>query len=505
MGKWDQLHHEVIEQELAQLPRREIGFERSLLSLLGWVARMGDLPDFPHEVAWALEESAITALSQDIASHGIVLATCCMLAGQLYPQRHFAGWQTGEPHPSKLETAILAWLQATAQMGLPEGESHQSYTDAILALSHLIDLAHADEVAEMAAVALDKLAYQLALQSFLGVWGGSQDQAHADWALCARLNPLSGLLRLWWGQGAFNSECAAVVAVACCESYQLPDIIAAVGLDRQQEAWQRRQDLRPESGIQIRVNRAAYRTGDYLLASAPGDWSTGTPALLWQVTLGPDAIIVGNRPTSSSDHPAWQASYWRGSATPVRVGQWQDVLIAGYRPERVAGALNFSHAYFPSAVFDEAYFAQGWAMARKGNGYVALTATGGVDLVTGGHTAQREVRAAAQSIWLVQMGRAARDGGFAQFVAKVLAQPLTLAREHLRYTTLRGQVIEFDLNVPLNEALLVDGTAQTLDNFPHLESLYGGASALPASHIEIRYLEHRMRLDLGTPEMRRAI
>ena len=34
-------------------------------------------------------------------------------------------------------------------------------------------------------------------------------------------------------------------------------------------------------------------------------------------------------------------------------------------------------------------------MARKGNGYVALTATGGVELVTSGDTAQREVRAAA--------------------------------------------------------------------------------------------------------------
>jgi hypothetical protein len=411
-------------------------------------------------------------------------------------------------HQSMIEAWLLEWLQATAQTGLPEGESIQSYTDAILALSHLVDLARADEVAEMAAVVLDKLAYQLALQSFVGVWGGSQDRAHSDWALSGRLNPLSGLLRLWWGQGAFNNECAAVVAMACCESYTLPDIIAAVGLDRQQEAWQRRQELRPQSHGRPRVNRAAFRTGDYLLASVQGDWPAGPSTLLWQVTMGPDAIIFGNYPRCSSNHPAWQPSYWRGSAAPVRVAQWQDLLVVGYRQESEkasAGALAFSHAYFPSALFDEVRFDKGWALARKGNGYVALTATDGVELVKRGRSAQRELRAAAQSIWLMQMGRAATDGTFAQFGEKVLAQPLVLERGHLRYTTTRGQDTTFDLNGPLNEALVVDGAAQPLDNYPHLESLYGGSSDLPASHIEIRYLEHLMRLDLATPEMRRAI
>ena len=52
----------------------------------------------------------------------------------------------------------------------------------------------------------------------------------------------------------------------------------------------------------------------------------------------------------------------------------------------------------------------------------------------------------------------------------------------------------------LNEALVVDGTAQPLDGFPHLESIYGGAQSLPATNVEIQYLEHLMRLDFGTPE-----
>jgi hypothetical protein len=251
------------------------------------------------------------------------------------------------------------------------------------------------------------------------------------------------------------------------------------------------------------VNRAAFRTGDYLLASAQGDWAAGSTGVLWQVTMGPDAVIVGNRPACSSMHGAWQQSYWLGNGAPARVAQWRDVLAVGYG----AGdplALDFSLAYFPRAAFDEAHVANGWVMARKGNGYVALTATGGVEVVSVGDHAFREVRGAAQAIWLVQMGRGASDGTFAQFVERVLAQPLTLTGDVLQYTSLRGERINFGLTTPLHDALLVEGAAQPLESFPHLESIYGGTASLPATDVEIRYQEHVLRLDFETPEMPNA-
>jgi hypothetical protein len=119
--------------------------------------------------------------------------------------------------------------------------------------------------------------------------------------------------------------------------------------------------------------------------------------------------------------------------------------------------------------------------------------------------AQREVRAAAEAVWLVHMGRAAHDGPFAQFVEKVLAQPLTLGIDHLHYRSLRGQAITFSMSEPFDTALLVDDRPQPLDGFPHLESLYGGTRALPAAEVEIRYQEHVMRLDLGIRAMPNAM
>lgn len=498
LGKWGALRHEVLEQALASLLPGTSGSEISLLGLLGWVARSGDLPDFPAEVAWALEERAPLVLNGLEKTSDVALVTCHLLAGQLYPHRSFADGHFGEWHQAHAEEWFGEWLHTTAQQGLPQGESETSIAHALLALSHLVDLAHDDEVAELAAVVLDKLAYQMALQSFLGAWGGCQD-VQGRWQPSARLGPLSGVARLWWGQGAFAADCAATVALACAESYTLPEIIAAVGLDRQQDNDLRRQDISRALGDSCAVNRRAFRTGDYLLASVQGDWDAGGSGVLWQVTLGPDALITGNRPANASTHAAWQQNYWQGNAAPVRVAQWQDWLAMAYGPTE-RHALPYSHAYFPKGIFDEVWVENGWAMARKGNGYVALTATGGVDMVVAGPTAQREVRAAGEAVWLVQMGRAASDGTFSDFVQKVLAQPLTLNSGSVEMTTLRGQTMQFRAAVPLDDALRVDGVPQPLQGFPHLESIYGGAAAIPANAVEIQYQEHRMRLDFGMAE-----
>ena len=325
------------------------------------------------------------------------------------------------------------------------------------------------------------------------------------WLPSARMGPLAGVARLWWGQGAFGAECAATVALACVESYQLPEIIAAVGLDRRQTNWLQRQDIRTTipAGNEERANRAAYRTGDYLLASAQGDWPAEHGGLLWRVTLGPDAVIVGNRPAWCSTHAAWQHGYWRGNAAPVRVAQWQDVLVVAYGSADDA-RLDFSHAYFPTAVFDQVEITRGWVFAAKGHGYVAMNATGGLDLVRTGQCAQREVRAVAEAVWLVQIGTAGQDGTFAQFVEKVLALPVSLEAASLQFSSLRGQNLHFNAQGALDQALWVDGEAQPLHDFPHLASIYGGATTLPAMGIDIHYQEHHMRLDFSAPRVSSA-
>jgi hypothetical protein len=206
-------------------------------------------------------------------------------------------------------------------------------------------------------------------------------------------------------------------------------------------------------------------------------------------------VVFVTHPACSSDDNSHRPNFWHGNRILPRVAQWKDVLLAVHRlPED--DWMGFTHAYFPQAAFDETQLQDGWAFARKGDGYLALTATAGLEQVTSGRTAYRELRSPGrENVWLCQMGRAALDGSFADFVAKVLAQDLAFERGSVRYWSLRGEVLAFGWEGPL----LVNGAVQPITGFAHYDGPYCSAD-LPAQTMEIRYQDNLMRLVFGARE-----
>jgi hypothetical protein len=501
LGQWTDLRREVVDAALARIAQHAVGSARDLMLLLGLAARFRDLPDFPDDLGWALEECVTQMAFAQTPLPGLLSAGCRLLAGQLYADRTFADHHAGEWQRMQGEQAVRAMLLQLTQLGLPQGESSGGLADTLVALSHLTDLAVSDEIAELAAVAIDKLGYLIALATFQGMWGGSQEGATTHTLFAGGLSPLSGVTRLWWGQGAFTADDAATVALACAESYQLPEIIAAVAVDRR-EVWSRRHDWVYEDQVQEEwgqtadgaqsLYRAALRSADYLLASAQGPRAWAGRTLAWQVTLGSDAVIFGNHPTTPSEQDAWAANYWRGNRQAPSVAQWHDWLAIAYAPD--GEALPFTHAYFPVARFDEVDLRDGWAFARKGEGYVAITATGGVALTSVGLHAQRELTAAAPSVWLVQMGRGQTDGTWQEFMARILARELVLTTTDVRFAGLRGA----SLALTADGALVVDGQVQPVEGAGHILSPFGSAQTLPADLLDITYDDHVMRLDFGS-------
>ncbi len=313
LGQWSNVRRDVVEQALALIQKRAVGCERDLLAVLGLSARFRDLPDFPDDLGWAIEECATQVAFATEPLPGILGAACQLLAGQLYADRSFADHHAGEWQRMHGEQAVRIWLHQLTQTGAPRGESSAGLADALVALSHLTDMAVSDEIAEVSAVAIDKVAYLIALNSFHGVWGGCQERAVTRTLFGGGVGPLSGVCRLWWGHGAFTADCAPYVALACAESYQLPEIIAAVAVDRSHEAWTQRQDMVQVDGKAQSLHRVALRTPDYLVASQQDRTALHRVAVPWQVTLGKDAVIFGNHPAMTSEHEAWACNYWRGS------------------------------------------------------------------------------------------------------------------------------------------------------------------------------------------------
>ncbi len=526
---WDKVNWKVVERALAGVQANaSADAVFNLLGLLGFVLRypskkkQSHLKDIRPVLAaaaqafryWPAEHNghAPGAAADFSAEHRqLACHTAEILAGQLWPEAVFtASGQTGAWHREHGETLALAWLRQRGGLGFQEWDSPASVDANVASLTHLLDLAESSAVADLAAILLDKVLFSLAVNSFQGAYSGTQGRADADSVLSARLAATTGLARLLWGQGNFTQHLLGLVSLACCREYQLPELIRQIATAPVDVVWNMERHVLPAAGLPSavgdtaapaaapawawEVSKVTYKTKDFMLACAQ-DYYPGQPGRrehIWQATLGPDAVVFVNHPTTLALEDAQQPNLWVGNGVLPRAVQWGDVLLAVHQLP-ADDWLGFTHAYFPARVFDE-YSLQGeWAFARTGDGYLALSAARGFTFLTTGPTAYRELRSPGHSnTWLCHMGQALLDGTFADFQQKILALDLTWADAGVRLTSLRGDHISFGWTGPL----VVNSDPQPIVNPRHIENPYCVAE-LPAAQMEVIYKGEGLRLNFG--------
>lgn len=503
-GAWADVDANVLLAAIGRVQRHEDGSPLILLSLLSMLYRWGNHPHFPQEVRRPLETCILDycywedASGRDLTdftseSHPILFYVCELLAGQSYPDRVFADQHSGAWHQARGEQLAKAWIAAYSAYGSAGWNSPDIMEQELVALLHLCDLAEDEQLFEMSVVALDKWFFALALHSFRGIFGVAGRSACASYVKSGLLQPTAPICQLIWGMGIFNHHIAGVVSLACSTNYEMPVILEKIALDTPPELWSREQHAPLH---QLAGNIVTYKTPDYMLSSLQ-DYQPGQPGrqeLAWRATLGAESVVFATHPGSSSEHDSRYPGYWSGHARLPRVAQWKDALIAIHQLEGDEW-LGFTHAYFPSATFDESVLRDGWAFARCGNGYLALTNSQGFTLSMQGRYAKRELRAQGRwQSWIVQMGRAALDGDFASFQAKVLALPIAYDDATVRYTSLRGDTLHVSWNGPF----LVNDEVQPLKDFKHYENLYT-TTDLPCRQMDLHMGKEGLRLDFTAP------
>jgi hypothetical protein len=153
--------------------------------------------------------------------------------------------------------------------------------------------------------------------------------------------------------------------------------------------------------------------------------------------------------------------------------------------------MGFTHAYFPTYCFDEYVLRCGWAFARRQDGYLALTAARGFELITQGANAYRELRSYGHgNVWLCHQGRAATDGSFPDFQEKILALEVDFDEVAVTCTSLRGDRLAFGWEGPL----LRNGVVEQTGDFNHYENIYCTMN-VGDPIMEIRFGDYAMRLD----------
>ncbi len=501
LGQWNKVHMQTVHAALDGIAQRRAGAASDLLGFLGLRLRHRrkklQLPDIRPALQAAMlgfrygpgdGHASVDGLDDATESAQIVLHACEILAGQLFPAKTFAlTGQAGEWHRDRGEGLALAWLRERGRLGFQEWDSPAAVEGVVAALTHLVDLAASDPVRELASVLLDKLFFGLAVNSYRGAYGSTRGRADTAGLLSARLEATSGLARLLWGQGAFTEAVMGQTSLALCRHYELPEVIRQIALSPVDAVWSQERHAWPEG----EVNKAVYKTRDYMLACAQ-DYRPGQPGAaehIWQATLGYDAVVFVNHPASMSEDDAHRPNLWAGNGVLPRAVQWGDVVLSLFQLP-ADDWLGFTHAYFPARAFDEHVLAGGWAFARQGDGYLALTAQHGLDLITAGQTAWRELRSPGlENGWVCHLGQALLDGSFAEFQQKVLALDLHWDSGAVRFTSLRGDRLALDWEGPLR----VNDEPQNLVGPNHIENPYGVAP-LPATHLDIVHQGEGLRL-----------
>lgn len=494
LGRWNQINVQTIQEAIQRVNEHGSGASIDLLGLLGMVIRFGQAEGFPSSLHPEIQACALGYLYQSqmdasdpgstLESDAILRLTCELLAGQLYAAETFQeDHQTGQWHFRNAEAAIVNWIIQRGQYGFTQWDSDPVLAETLIALSHLIDLANSEPVVDFAGALYDKILVSIALNSFQGGLASCNGYATTLGVKGSLTKATSGIARLYWGQGIFNHDLASYVSAALLKHYELPLVI-------QEVAWSKEAVSGKEKhGDACKIN---FRTADFMLSSVqdyyPGQ--RGRRELLWQATLGPEAVIFTNHPDNASQEDASAPNYWLGNGSLPRLAQLQDFLIAIYNiPE--GSRMDFSHAYFPAYAFDEYLIRKNWAFARKGDGYLALTASRPMQFMKLGQGAFRELRVNhRQVIWLCQMGSKQTDGDFKGFQRKILQLTPQFNDLSVTLQTLRGSTVQFGWDQPLR----VDGNEVRPECENHYE--YPKVFApLPAVYMDVIQGEYIMRLN----------
>jgi hypothetical protein len=496
---WNDVDAQLLLSQADLIRRQENKDLLSLAALLTLQSRFAENASFPQDVSQPLREAVLAVNFSEYLnssqnphfsgeSKQILAYACQLAAATLYPDQTFGDGLSSAQHQERAEQQVIQWIQQRAASGFACWDSPADYAEILTALSLLVDLpARNENVWELASVLIDKILFILSINSFQGTFATARRSAGAWTARSGYMEETSGVTRLMAGMGVFNPHLAAPVSIALMQNYELPPIFAQISAAID-ELWNRESHA---AGDEV-VKKVTYRTKDFMLSSAQ-DYRPGLPGeneQVWLAVLGPNALVYTNHPAYSTDQDGISPGFWRGSRSLPRVGQWKDVLVAAYRLPP-ASRLNFTHAYFPTANFDEYELDGGWAFARAADGYLALTASEEISLVRHGQNAFRELRAhGLETIWLCHMGSAAQDGDFASFKARIKELPVSLKSPHISLTTLRGDKITFGWDTPLT----CNGQAVASSDFPHYESPFCTAP-LPCEEMEIRTTDYLLKLN----------
>jgi hypothetical protein len=174
-------------------------------------------------------EPGIDSLCTWTENHYILYSSAGYLAGQLYPDGIFSNsGETGKHKQEINRTRILRWLDLRFHSGFSEWLSHVYYDEDLTALLALYDFAWDEEIQRKAEMVLDLLLFDMALNSFKGVFGSTHGRAYENTKKWASNEGTTDTTKLLFGTGIFSGFDNMSATAFALSGYCLPEVIESI-------------------------------------------------------------------------------------------------------------------------------------------------------------------------------------------------------------------------------------------------------------------------------------
>ena len=462
------------EQETPQLsPAIRMLMKDTVLGFKYWVDEPGD-----------------TVMYMGSENHRLLFHVAEWLAGQLYPTDLFTNsQQRGLYHATKGRMYITEWLRQRGRFGFDEWHSNSYYPVNIAPLVNVYDFAIYEDykLKQMARGVLDMMAFNLAADTYRGVFGTTHGRSYGVNLKYPDLEGTAATCWLLYGTGSLVQSSSGMAPVSLATSdYAPPGLLHAMAHDHESiiESRERQGILR---GTAPHADFCVYRTPDFMVSGLQ-DHRRGeieSSSHVAHVTLGQKpgeqpAVIFWSCPLTTGEGSGLRPDYWSGHIALPRVVQVRNVLALTWRLPRYAW---MTHAFFEPVRFDEVHLTDHWAFGRVGDGYVGVFSQHGLRLADTGAYAGRElVCEARENTWLAECGRAADWESFDAFISALKQAEITTESDSLTYMSpsIGRLVTGWDITPT------VDGVPIELHGYPLVDSQWG-TSAFGSGEMMLRY------------------
>lgn len=362
--------------------------DRATLTYRYWMDEPG------NDVQWYFSEN-----------HALLFHTACHLAGNLMPDKTFIrSGRKGSEQSEVGRQRLMDWFDHFEASEMAEFNSVPYFPIDLKGLTALYALSPDETIRDRARRAILRLIEVVANSAHHGFLTAAQGRSYQHSLAVADTLELTALSRLLWRRGSLGAHVHCLAQLALClldHALEVPDFSDRACLEegtaREWTFWQGKDGF---------ARLYHYKTAETALGSAAKyrwyEWGYQETLIHGRIGREAHAQFWINHPGEMTQAGFGRPSYWGGSASIPRVQQYRSLAIVVFSGQE--GQIPFTHAWFPTPIFD-AWDVEGTtAWAQSGAGMLRLFGNAPFELVREGASAGHELRLpGVNGVWIVRL------------------------------------------------------------------------------------------------------